>query len=234
MIPKIQYDRDRNTHFELLHLCRGTLIRLHFGKDLLKIIKTIINAAVIKQIKQIYQIKTIKVTKVDYFSELARTNSLMNFRLFDLLDLFDLSNFQKKKKKKKKKELNCYFTRYFGQCLAMTLLMPKYYPDKNRNKKNIIHVCVFKMDEHMVDVLSITLYYDHCIKRRRLHALADPGEGCVPAHAPQTGSNSFVFTYVFAKKCPRQRSAPPTARRPPPPTGNPGSATGMTCVIILH
>ena len=40
--------------------------------------------------------------------------------------------------------------------------------------------------------------------------------------APPTGSNSFVFVYVFVKKRPLRRSAPP-----PPPTGNPGSATGI-------
>ena len=46
-------------------------------------------------------------------------------------------------------------------------------------------------------------------------ALADPG-GALPAHAPPppTGSISFVFTYVFAKKCMRRRLAPP-----PPQTG---------------
>ena len=45
--------------------------------------------------------------------------------------------------------------------------------------------------------------------------LADPG-GChprVPPPPPPTGSNSFIFAYVFAKKHPRQRLAPP------PPNG---------------
>ena len=38
--------------------------------------------------------------------------------------------------------------------------------------------------------------------------------GSAGAHPP-TGSNSFVFAYIFAKKCPHQRLVPPTARRPP-------------------
>ena len=38
------------------------------------------------------------------------------------------------------------------------------------------------------------------------------------------GANSFVFTYIFAKKCPRRRLAPPQWLGAPP-TGNPGSAT---------
>ena len=42
--------------------------------------------------------------------------------------------------------------------------------------------------------------------------------GALPA-PPPTGSISFIFAYVFAKKCMRQRLAPPppTGRRPPPP-----------------
>ena len=34
---------------------------------------------------------------------------------------------------------------------------------------------------------------------------------------PSTGSNSFIFAYVFAKKCPRRRSAPPQRLSVPPP-----------------
>ena len=41
---------------------------------------------------------------------------------------------------------------------------------------------------------------------------------------PPTGSISFLFTHVFAKKCTRRRSVPPQ-RVGAPPTGNPGSAT---------
>ena len=50
-----------------------------------------------------------------------------------------------------------------------------------------------------------------------LLALADLGgrDGRTP---PLTGPNSFVFTYIFTKKCP--------LTGPSPPTGNPGSATG--------
>ena len=40
------------------------------------------------------------------------------------------------------------------------------------------------------------------------------------AGAPPMGSNSFIFAHVFAEKHPRRRLVPP-------PTGNPGSATGF-------
>ena len=46
-------------------------------------------------------------------------------------------------------------------------------------------------------------------------SLADPG-GVPPARAPPTGSNSFVFAYVFAKKHPHRRSAPPPNGSAPP------------------
>ena len=54
-------------------------------------------------------------------------------------------------------------------------------------------------------------------------SLADPG-GAPPARARPTGSNSLIFAYIFAKKHPRQKSAPPQ-QLGAPPTGNPGSAT---------
>ena len=45
-------------------------------------------------------------------------------------------------------------------------------------------------------------------------ALVDPG-GAAGA-SPPTGSNSFIFAYVFAKKCPHRRSAlPPNGSAPP-------------------
>ena len=52
--------------------------------------------------------------------------------------------------------------------------------------------------------------------------LADPGGRCGAPPPPPTGSISFVFTYVFAKKCMCQRLVPPppTGRRPPPPPPN--------------
>ena len=37
-----------------------------------------------------------------------------------------------------------------------------------------------------------------------------------PVPPPPTGSNSFVFAYVFAKKCPRWRSVPPQWLGAPP------------------
>ena len=44
------------------------------------------------------------------------------------------------------------------------------------------------------------------------------------ARPPPTGPNSFVFTYVFTKKCLCRRLAPPPTRVGDPPTGNSGSA----------
>ena len=56
-------------------------------------------------------------------------------------------------------------------------------------------------------------------------------QGAPPACTPTTGSNSFIFTYIFAEKHPRRRSAPlQWLGTPPPPTGNPGSAI---VIIIL-
>ena len=58
-----------------------------------------------------------------------------------------------------------------------------------------------------------------------IKSLADPGgaTGMRPP-PPPIGSNSFVFTYVFAKKCPHRRLVLPNSSAPPP-TGNSGSAT---------
>ena len=58
---------------------------------------------------------------------------------------------------------------------------------------------------------------------------------------PPTGSNSFIFAYVFAEKHTCWRSAPPN-RSAPPQTENPGSTTalpmqmvtGSTDVIVTH
>ena len=46
------------------------------------------------------------------------------------------------------------------------------------------------------------------------YSLADPG-GATGAHPPPTGSNSFIFTYVFTEKHPCQRLAPPNVSAPP-------------------
>ena len=54
------------------------------------------------------------------------------------------------------------------------------------------------------------------------NALTDPGGATGVRLPPPMGSNSFVFTFIFAKKHPNRRSVPP------PTTGNPGSATGMS------
>ena len=51
-------------------------------------------------------------------------------------------------------------------------------------------------------------------------------QGGAAGMCPPTGSISFVFAYVFTKKCMRRRSAPPNGLAPPP-MGNPGSATEM-------
>ena len=65
------------------------------------------------------------------------------------------------------------------------------------------------------DCTRINVYYHWRIQwGRRRH---------VPP--PPPGSNSFIFTYVFAKKCPRWRSVPPPTARHPTSMGNPGSAT---------
>ena len=45
---------------------------------------------------------------------------------------------------------------------------------------------------------------------------------------PPTGSNSFIFTYIFTKKHPRQRSTPPKMG-PRPPMGNPRSTPENVC-----
>ena len=62
-------------------------------------------------------------------------------------------------------------------------------------------------------------------------ALADLG-GCAQ-HTPPMGPNSFVFAYIFTEKCPRRRSMPPQ-RVHAPPTGNPGSATGVVRTVFSH
>ena len=52
--------------------------------------------------------------------------------------------------------------------------------------------------------------------------------GAPPARPPPTGSISFIFAYIFTKKCVRRRLAPPQWVGAPP-TGNPGSATDCLC-----
>ena len=47
---------------------------------------------------------------------------------------------------------------------------------------------------------------------------------------PPTGSNSFIFTHVFAEKRMYQRSPPPQ-QVGAPPTGNPGSATWCALAV---
>ena len=81
------------------------------------------------------------------------------------------------------------------------------------------------------------------------------------AHAPPTGSISFIFAYIFAKKCMRRRLAPPPNGSAPPkweildlplemygkmkelgpigggghaPTASPGSATGKHVLSRRH
>ena len=46
--------------------------------------------------------------------------------------------------------------------------------------------------------------------------LADLGGACL-AHAPHMGPNSFIFAYIFTKKCPLQRFMPPLKGACPPP-----------------
>ena len=47
------------------------------------------------------------------------------------------------------------------------------------------------------------------------YALADLGEVCL-VHAPPMGPISFIFAYIFTKKCPCQRSMPPLMGACPP------------------
>ena len=56
------------------------------------------------------------------------------------------------------------------------------------------------------------------------------------ARYPSTGPNSFVFTYIFTKQCPHQRSTPPPKTGPHPPRRNPGSAPalGHLCMGNSH
>ena len=53
---------------------------------------------------------------------------------------------------------------------------------------------------------------DICIGGSRGHA----------RHTPPTGPNSFIFAHIFGEKHLHQRSTPP------PPMGNPGSATDIS------
>ena len=48
-----------------------------------------------------------------------------------------------------------------------------------------------------------------------MNTLADLGGAC-PVHAPPMGPNSFIFAYIFTKKCPHQRSMPPPNGCMPP------------------
>ena len=59
-------------------------------------------------------------------------------------------------------------------------------------------------------------------------ALAEPGghHWRVPPPPSPTGSISFIFAYIFAKKCTHWRLAPPQ-QVGTPPRGNPGSATAV-------
>ena len=50
------------------------------------------------------------------------------------------------------------------------------------------------------------------------------GGGGRARRTPPMGPNSFIFAYIFTKKCPHRRSMPPQ-RVHAPPMGNPGSAT---------
>ena len=48
----------------------------------------------------------------------------------------------------------------------------------------------------------------------------------MPAHAPPTGPNSFIFAYIFTEKCPGRRPKAPQ-NGSAPPTGNPGSGPAL-------
>ena len=78
------------------------------------------------------------------------------------------------------------------------------------------------MDKEISDGLEVRILVDYFFVLDSLifkmwYAVADLHTKI--SGAPPTGPNSFVLTYMFAEKRPRQRSAPPT--------GNPRSAPGM-------
>ena len=51
---------------------------------------------------------------------------------------------------------------------------------------------------------------------------------------PPKGPNSFLLTYKFFETQPRRESAPPLRGCPPPPMGNPGSATGTLELKLMN
>ena len=72
----------------------------------------------------------------------------------------------------------------------------------------------------MKQVVKMSCFYVFYVPE----AVADPGGTAGMRPTPQRGSISFIFAYVFAKKCTCWRSATPQWVGAPP-TGNPGSAT---------
>ena len=61
--------------------------------------------------------------------------------------------------------------------------------------------------------VQLQLYFRHTIT---ISNISGSGGDATSVPPPQTGSNSFVFTYIFTKKCLRQRSVPPQWLGAPP------------------
>ena len=88
-----------------------------------------------------------------------------------------------------------------------------------------------------IQPISGALKWLKCVRSRHIshwkllkYTLADLG-GRAGRTPPPMGPYSFVFTYIFTKRCPHRRSMPPL-KGARPPTGNPGSATGICHKII--
>ena len=73
-------------------------------------------------------------------------------------------------------------------------------------------VMIFQKRTHIIEV-----YFESVVRHWWI-------QGVLPVHAPPTGSNSFIFAYIFAKKHACQRSAHPQWVSTPL-MENPGSAT---------
>ena len=102
---------------------------------------------------------------------------------------------------------------FYIRCLivfSFTLLYPN---------SEYIDISRYVLHKNIIRVMHILIFYSRvlvlfCPLNYYTQSLADPGGA--PRRAPPTGSISFVFAYVFAEKCMRQRLAPPppTGRRP--------------------
>ena len=78
--------------------------------------------------------------------------------------------------------------------------------------------------------LRLTVYGLHT-----LYGCIGGSRGCARCKPPRMGPNSFILKFCihFHQKAPAlEVHAPPNECTPPPPTGNPGSATGLNITLI--